>query len=105
MQFSCVVLVGFLASYIGFNAITSTPGDIYSGELVSDSKGTIVVDTTPCAAKPTHISSSHFRLNDLGESKCSGSGGRSFHKVQVEELDPALPSIRTNAPAAKEHGQ
>jgi len=72
----------------------SAVGDVLTGEVISkDAKAkNIVINIKPCDSDQYHVTIKEpYHLTDLGEATCPGTRGRTYHKVQVEELPPHPP--------------
>jgi len=67
----------------------AAPGDIVYGELISENADQITINTQPCAAKPRNETiPAPFRATKQGNQTCPGKNGRTYMKVQVEQLRP-----------------
>ena len=83
------VLICLLASRPTVAAFGFAPGDIYTGEVLSNGASGVVLNITPCSADKSIKTMKTFRLKDLGEETCPGPHGRKYRKVQIEEVAPA----------------
>jgi hypothetical protein len=82
------ILIAFCCLGFASGAAAYTPGDIYTGEVLAQDANGIRLNTTPCKTTQSEVSIKFFHVSRLGLDTCPGPHGRTYQKVQVEEIPP-----------------
>jgi hypothetical protein len=94
-QISCLLLTALLLYQADTaESSSSSPGDVRTGELISQTGASTILNITPCGTKRTEVTISPSRVNRLAQETCPGAHGRTYTWVQVEELSPTPPPTK-----------